>query len=104
AEGRKSKPERMDALVLRHDAAAWEMRKETSREEGERDADRGACGRLPEQLQCLVAGVPARRRQYEEEEHERQREPVVEAGLEVERVAHERGHAPGGDDRGSHDR
>src|SRR5207253_6714213 len=48
----------------------------------------------------VLAGV----REDEEEEHERDGEPVVEAGLEVQRVTDERRHAPRGDDGGRHHR
>ena len=51
-----------------------------------------------------LRGVAARLREDEEEQDERQREPVVEPGLEVERVADRRraragGHHRRGDDR-----
>ena len=102
AERGEAEADRVDALVAGVTPPGT-TRCSHARQHPERDPDHGPERRLAEQLDRLRAGVAARRREDEEEEHEGKREPVVEPGLEVERVADRRRDPLRGDHhRGDH--
>jgi hypothetical protein len=67
-------------------------------EGSEPDTDQPADRCLADQLGRFQAGVPTGRGEDEEEEDEGQREAVVQARLQVQRVADRGGHQSRGDD------
>lgn len=103
-EGGEADPQRVEALVLSPDPASGPAAEEPAPGQRERRADQGAGDGLARQAggrrgQALPGGDEG-----EEEEHERERDAVVQPRLDVERVADEARHALRGDEARGHDR
>ena len=105
AEREQREPERVDALVVVGDAAAREAAQDAARRQNASTKPITApTATSPSSSSAGVDGVAAGRREHQEEEHERQRQPVVEPRLEVERVPDDARHAARRDDGGGDDR
>ena len=102
--GRDAEADGEDALVAGRDPTRRGVAVDTAADDAHDDADQRAERGFAQQLRRLGAGVAARRRQDQEEQDERQRQPVVQPRFEVQRVANAlrhplRGHHGRGDHR-----
>ena len=91
-EGEEGEADRIDPLVARGQATPRQAVVVPAAEHPQGDPDQPADNRLPGQLRRFGAGLATRRREDEEEEDEGKRQAIVEARLEVERVAHRAGY------------
>ena len=92
-EGREAEAERVDPLVAGGDPAARQVVVQATADEPQHHAHEAPKAASPRSFARLAAGVSARLREDQEEEHEGQREAVVQPRLQIQGVPDQRGHA-----------